>query len=130
MSTISKSILPASVLSTVKGAAALIAVGALAVPAVGPAYGGTPAIYAEDSAITGAGDTVTTSRIPVQTSTGSIIYYDVTTVYRATSAGFLSVLSTTIRPSSNLIFSNFQPGTYIAPSTFAWNEQLSGPGIA
>ena len=130
MSTISKSTLPASVLSTIKGAAALVAVSAFAVLAIGSAHGGTPTIYVEDATITGAGDTVTTSRIPVQTSTGSIIYYDVTTVYGVTSKGVLSVLSNTIAQSPNLIISNFQPGTYAAPSTYDWTELLTGPGIA
>ena len=130
MSTVARSILPASALCPIKGGAALFAVSALVVLAVGSAHAATPTIYAQDATITGAGDTVTTSRIPVQTSTGSIIYYDVTTVYGVTSKGVLSILSTTIKPSPNLIISNFQPGTYTAPGTFDWTERLSGPGVA
>jgi hypothetical protein len=84
--------MPASILrsSSMKGAAALIA---LSTFAAGGAFGATPTIYAQDATITGSGDTVTTTRIPVETSTGSFLYYDVTTIYGATSAGKLSVVT-------------------------------------
>jgi hypothetical protein len=113
-----------------KGAAALIALSAFATLAVGSAFGATPTVYAQDATITGAGDVETITRIPVQTSTGSILYYNVTTTFGVTSAGALSVVSTTIVPSPSLIISNFQAGTYASPAGgYTWTDHLSGPGI-
>ncbi len=102
---------------------------ALSTFAVGSAQAVTPTIYAQDATITASGDTVTATRIPVQTSSGLILYYDVTTVYGITSNGTLSVLSTTINPSISPIISSFQAGTYVAAGTLDFTDKLTGPGI-
>jgi hypothetical protein len=113
--------------SLTKRAAVLIG---LSTCAAGSALGATPTIYTEDATITGAGDVVTATRIPVQTSTGSILYYDVTTTFGVTSAGALSVLSTTIAPAASPIISNFQAGTYASPAGgYTWTDRLSGPNV-
>ena len=98
--------------------------------AVGSALAATPTVYAGSATITGSGDVVTATRIPVQAADGSILYYDVTTTFGVTAAGALSVTSTTIQPSANLIISNFQAGTYASPAGGnTWTNLLSGPGI-
>jgi hypothetical protein len=113
--------------SLTKSAAVLIG---LSTCAAGSALAATPTIYAQDATITGSGDVVTATRIPVQTSTGSILYYDVTTTFGVTSAGALSVLSTTISPSASPIISNFQAGTYASPAgSYTWTDLLSGPNV-
>jgi len=115
---------------SMKAALALIGLAAFGALAVGgPALGATPTVYAGNATITGAGDIVQVSRMPVQTSSGSILYYDVTTTFGVTSAGALSVVSTTIAPSPSLIVSNFQAGTYASPAGLNFTELLSGPGI-
>ena len=121
--------MPASILrsSSMKGAAALIA---LSTFAAGAAFGATPTIDAQDATITGSGDTVTTTRIPVETSTGSFLYYDIATIYGVTSAGKLSVVSTTITSSVSPLVGNFKAGTYVAPGTLDFTDKLTGPGIA
>jgi hypothetical protein len=89
----------------------------------------TPTIYAQEAAITASGDTVTATRIPIQTSSGNFLYYDVSTIYGITSAGALSVVSTTITPSASPLVSNFQTGTYVAPGTLNFTDRLTGPGV-
>src|SRR5689334_11972363 len=52
-----------------KGAAVLVALGAIGSLAAGnPVLGATPTVFAGDATITGAGDIVQVSRMPVQTS--------------------------------------------------------------
>ena len=95
----------------------------------GPALGATPTVYAGSATITGAGDIVQVSRMPVQTSSGTVVYYDVTITFGVTSAGALSVVSTTIGPSPSLIITNFKAGTYASPAGLNFTELVSGPGI-
>jgi hypothetical protein len=120
---------PGSTFSRMKSATALIAFSTYCGLAIEAPLAATPTIYAQDATITAAGDTVTATRIPVQTSSGSILYYDVTAIYGITSVGALSVVSTTIKPSVSPIISNFQAGTYVAPGTLNFTDRLTGPGI-
>lgn len=110
-----------------KSAAVLIG---LSTCAVGSALAATPTVYSGNATITGSGDVVTVARIPVQDSSGNIHYYDVTINFGVTAAGALSIASSTIQASANLIISNFQAGTYASPpGNNTWTNRLSGPGV-
>ncbi|MBV8737264.1 MAG: hypothetical protein JO007_08400 [Alphaproteobacteria bacterium] len=115
--------------SLTKSVAVLIG---LSTCAVGPALAATPTVYAGNATITGSGDVVTATRIPVQAADGSILYSDATITFAIASDGKTLVLQqVSIQPSLNLIISNFQAGTYASPAggSNTWTNLLSGPGI-
>ena len=96
------------------------------------AVAGTPTLYLEDATLTASGNTVTVTRVPVQTSTGAIIYQDITTAYSVSNTGALSVEAgyPEIVPSSTLLIGNFKAGNYTAVINGTTHKAtLGGPGI-
>jgi hypothetical protein len=94
----------------------------------------TPTPFLEDSTIVGAGGTLTATRVPVETATGSIVYQDVTIQLNATTKGGLTLAPgyPKVQPSPPLITSGFLAGNYAGPTTLANGKFLinvTGPGV-
>ncbi|MFX4918137.1 hypothetical protein ABTB83_19445, partial [Acinetobacter baumannii] len=68
--------------------------------------------HAESATITGAGSTITASRVPIQTSTG-VTYYDLKTTITINATTGVPTAKTTATPSPTLTIGNFQAGTYV-----------------
>jgi hypothetical protein len=107
---------------------------ALAVVFGSAAMAATPTPYLQDSTIVGSGGTLTATDVPVQTSTGSLVYKDVTIQLNADVKGNLTIapgypkLQAAIAP----ILSNFVAGNYAGPPTIASGKYLvaiNGPGL-
>lgn len=116
-----------------RAAIAMSALTAAALPHL-PAMAATPTAFFDQSTLTGAGNTVTINRVPVQTSSGRIIYYDVTTQYSVDGSGHLTVAAgyPSITPSKTLLVGDFKAGNYIGPSTLGGGKYfavLGGPGV-
>jgi hypothetical protein len=94
----------------------------------------TPTPYLQDSTIVGSGATLTITNVPVQTSTGSIVYKDITIVFDAAVGGHLSIAAgyPQEQPAISPILSNFVAGNYAGPPTFVKGNFLvtvKGPGV-
>ncbi len=93
---------------------------------------GIPQVYLEDATLNAAGETVTLSRVPVQTSTGSIVYHDITLIFIPDSTGNLTleVGYPKFSTSQNLLIGNFKAGKYAANiGGKIYNGVLGGPGV-
>jgi hypothetical protein len=102
--------------------------------ATGPAAAATPTPFLEDSTIVSTGGTLTATRVPVETATGSIVYQDVTIQLDATAKGGLTLAPgyPKIQPSPPILTSGFLAGHYAGPPTVASGNYLvtvTGPGI-
>lgn len=103
-----------------------------ALPFVGGAQ--TPDALMQYSTLTGSGNTITATWIPVTTSSGTV-YKNITLVFDVDSKGDLTIASgyphVTLAPAT--IVSSFQSGNYVGPSTI-WSGEMSisvtGGGIA
>jgi len=94
----------------------------------------TPNSQFQYSALTGSGNTVLATRVPVVTSTGAIVYKDVTLLFAADANGGLTLAPgyPHVVDSPNLLVSSFKPGNYVGPSTILSGKAkitVSGPGI-
>lgn len=99
-----------------------------------PAAAAQPTAFLEDSTIVGAGGTLTATRVPVETSTGNIVYQDVTIQLNATTKGGLTLAPgyPKVQLSQPLITSGFLAGNYAGPATLANGKYLvtvTGPGV-
>jgi hypothetical protein len=99
-----------------------------------PAVAAQPTPFLEDSTIVGAGGTLTATRVPVETSTGSVVYQDVTIQLNATTKGGLTLGPgyPKVQPSPPLVTSGFLTGNYAGPATVANGKYLvtvTGPGV-
>lgn len=89
----------------------------------------------QDSTITSSGNSVMATRVPTVSSTGQIVYYDVTLLFAEDASGGLTLASgyPKVVKSANPITSAFVAGSYIGPSTVLNGEakiSVAGPGIA
>ena len=97
-----------------------------------PAIAATPTPYLQDSTIVGSGGTITATDVPVETSTGSLVYKDVTIQLNAATTGNLTIapgypkVVNAISP----ILNNFVAGNYAGPSTLnsKFLVTVIGPG--
>ena len=108
--------------------ASLISVAAIAAPAATP----VPTVYLQNATVTASGNTVTVTRVPIQTSTGAIIYKDITTAYAVDKNGNLTIESgyPEIVASATLLNSNFKAGVYTAPyNNGTCTVTVGGPGV-
>ncbi len=86
------------------------------------------------SSLTGSGNTITATQIPVVTATGVTVYENLTLQFNADANGNLSIASgfPQIIPAPTLITSGFKAGTYVGPSTVLSGGMIinvSGPGV-
>ena len=74
----------------------------------------------------GAGGTLVATCVPVETSTGSIVYQNVTIQFNASTKGGLTLAPgyPQIQPCPSPIPSNFLPGNYVGPPTIAKGKYL------
>ena len=85
------------------------------------------------STLTGTGNTITATWVPVVTSSG-IIYKDITLLFDVSAAGVLTLAPDYPQevPSPSNLVSSFMAGNYAGPSTIYSGEMLvtiSGPGV-
>lgn len=85
------------------------------------AMAATPTPYLQDLTIVGSGGTLTATDVPVETSTGSLVYKDVTIELSAATNGNLTIASgyPKVVAATNPILDNFVAGSYTAPATLA-----------
>ncbi|MGH9614526.1 MAG: hypothetical protein ACRD4P_15750 [Bryobacteraceae bacterium] len=86
------------------------------------------------STLTGSGNTVTATWVPVVTATGSTIYKNMTLQFNVDLAGNLTIASgyPKVVPAPPPIVSSFRAGRYVGPSTVLSGEAIinvAGPGI-
>lgn len=95
----------------------------------------TPSAMFQNSTMTGSGNTINATRVPVVISSTLTIYVDMTMQFNADSNGNLTMVAgyPRIVPSATLLTGNFKAGTYVAPST-KFNGKgyitVSGPGVS
>jgi hypothetical protein len=85
------------------------------------------------ASITGSGDTITASWVPVVTSSGTTLYENVTLQFDVDSSGNLTLAkgSPTVVPAPIIQVSSFVPGIYVGPSNVGGGNAcitVSGPG--
>jgi hypothetical protein len=93
-----------------------------------------PYALVQYSTLTGSGDTITATRVPVVISSGTI-YKNITLQFAVDSLGNLTVAAgyPKVVPATTPLTSSFLAGTYVGPSTIYSGEMIltvSGPGIA
>jgi hypothetical protein len=97
------------------------------------AMAATPTPYLQDSTIVGSGGTLTATDVPVQTSTGSLVYKDVTIQLNAATNGNLTIAPgyPKVVPAIAPILDHFIAGNYVAPTTLASKVLITvnGPGV-
>lgn len=103
-----------------------VAVASAQTPAPGPKF--------QYAAITGSGNTITISRVPVVNGSGQTVYQDMTIQFDSDGDGNLTVSSGSpvTSASPNLLTSSFQPGKYVGPKNAANGKAsitVSGPGV-
>jgi len=89
----------------------------------------------QNATLTGSGNAVNATRVPVVTPSGSIVYVDVSLQFNADATGNLTLASGSpqISLSASIVSSSFKAGTYIASSNKLNGSGIivvSGPGIA
>lgn len=99
-----------------------------------PADAATPTPYLQDSTIVGSGGTLTITDMPVQTSTGSLVYKDVTIQLNAATNGNVTIAPGFPKEQAAIapILNNFVAGKYAGPPTLASGKFLvtvNGPGV-
>jgi hypothetical protein len=104
--------------------------------AAAPAAAATSAPYAlfQYSSLTGSGNTITASWVPVVTAAGATIYKNVTLQFNVDAAGNLTLVSgfPKVFPAPIVQVSSFVSGNYVGPSGVAQGKNLitvSGPGV-
>ena len=86
------------------------------------------------ASLTGSGNTITATQIPVVTATGVIVYENLTLQFNVDSNGNLTISPGYPQaiPAPVLITSGFKAGTYVGPSTILNGGMVinvSGPGV-
>ena len=94
------------------------------------AVAAVPALFLEQSSITGASDIIKASRVPVRNAAGAIKYYEIEMKFQIDAAGLpvLAPLYPVIGPSPNLTVGAFKAGKY--KDTYDNVYTVSGPGAA
>jgi hypothetical protein len=90
----------------------------------------TPEALFQNSTLTATTNTINATWLPVVTSTGKILYDDVTIQFAVAADGTLSVSSLLQNPSPKAIIDHFKAGNYIGPSNDPnFLITVSGPSI-
>ena len=94
----------------------------------------TPSTMFQNSTLTGSGNTINATRVPVVISSTLTIYVDMTMQFNVDSNGNLTMASgyPKIASSPTVLSGNFKAGTYVAPSTLFNGKGLvtvGGPGV-
>ena len=94
-----------------------------------------PSSLFQYSSLTGSGNTITATRVPVITAAGTTIYKDIVVQFDVDADGNLTLTSGSpqIADAPPLIVSSFKAGTYVGPSTILNGKALitvSGPGVS
>jgi hypothetical protein len=87
------------------------------------------------ASMTGSGNVITLTRVPVTTSSGQVVYQDISIQFDNDGNGNLNVTAgfPTFNPSPNLLVSSFQTGTYVAAPNVAHGKAaitINGPGVS
>lgn len=95
----------------------------------GAALAATPGAFFNQAGVIGLNDMITTSHVPVQTSTGAIIFKDVTIQINVDAAGNLTYATTApiAKLSPTLSSSNINAGTYSFSLNATFGILVSGP---
>jgi hypothetical protein len=96
------------------------------------ASGGVPSILLQYASVVSAAYTITITRAPVTTSTGAVIYEDITLQFAVGATGQITFASSepTVVPSPNLLVAGFEAGTYVNAAVGEnMGFVLAGPGI-
>ena len=110
-------------------AASVMCSHAQAQPAAQPPY----ALF-EHSALTGSGDTITASWIPIVTAAGTTLHKNLTLQFNVDAAGNLTLAPgyPQVVPAPVVLVSSFKAGNYVGPNGVANGKALvavSGPGV-
>jgi hypothetical protein len=94
----------------------------------------TPGPQFQYAALTGSGNTITLTRVPVTTSSGQIVYQDITLQFDNDSSGNLTLTNgfPMFALSPSLQVSSFQTGNYAGPGSVANGNAVitvNGPGV-
>jgi hypothetical protein len=116
-------------LITVTAVACVMQSGAQAQTSPQPPY----ALF-DQSTITGSGDTITVSWVPVVTAAGAVLFKNLTIQFHVDSAGNLTIASgyPQVVPAPTVQTSSFRAGNYVGPSGVLSGKALisvSGPGV-
>jgi hypothetical protein len=98
-----------------------------------PATTGTPYALFQYSTLSGSGNTVTITMVPVVNAAGTIYYKNVTLQFDVSTNGTLTLGSTQVVLAPTPIISAFAAGRYVGPSTIYSGNMIvnvSGPGVA
>jgi hypothetical protein len=89
----------------------------------------TPAAFFNYSSVIGLNKSITATHVPIQTSTGTIIYKDVTINFNVDGAGNLTYATTTPTATLSPILSsaNIEAGIYTDAENTGYGVQVSGP---
>jgi hypothetical protein len=94
----------------------------------------TPYASFESSTLSGSGNALTASRVPVVQSDGTVVYKDVTVQFSVDSDGKLTLAGPAeVLPSPLLITGGFIAGNYMGPSPLGGGKffiTVSGPSVA
>ena len=94
-----------------------------------------PSVMFQNSTLTGSGNTINATRVPVAISSSLTVYVDITMKFDVDSNGNLTVSAghPQIAPSPTLLTGSFVAGKYVGPST-KFNGKgyitVSGPGVS
>lgn len=92
----------------------------------------TPTALFQYASLVGSANSITISRVPVTSSSGTTSYHDVTLTFTATSSGGVSLSGNKIVNSPNLITAAFKAGEYVAPANTDYGVgyiTVAGPGV-
>jgi hypothetical protein len=97
------------------------------------AFGQTPAASFQNAILTGAGDAITASWIPIRTSNG-VVYVNLTLQFNVDDGGNITVADGFPQQAASPtpLVSAFMPGTYTGPATINSGQNIvtiTGPGI-
>ena len=87
------------------------------------------------ASLTGSGNTITATQVPVVTATGVTVYENLTLQFNVDSNGNLTLAPGYPQsiPAPAILTSGFKPGTYVGPSNVLAGKALitvSGPGVS
>jgi hypothetical protein len=93
-----------------------------------------PYALMEYSALTGSGNTITATQVPVVTTTGVTVYVNLALQFNVDANGNLTVSPgyPQVIPAPIILSSGFKAGTYVGPSTVLSGKAavvVSGPGV-
>ena len=97
-----------------------------------PATTTAPYALFQFATLTGTGNTITGVIVPVVTSTGALVYQNVTLQFNVSATGVLSLASIQAVPTPISPISSFEAGRYVGPSTIDSGENIvnvNGPGV-